>query len=203
MIRKTMMILLAAIMVLGLGKLSFASVARRVDVVATIPSMHSLSVDISKVDTPGDAWHSGQSSIDFGTLYFDTAWHVFRARCYYAVDVGVASTQADWSVVHNKEWVAHTTMRQYNLDSNINVSFMKQLDSTHDQQIEKVAYLNSYGKVFTKAQLSGGWLRIYYGIATGNTDPANGFVDAPGTSPITIDKPAGTYRGYVTLTLIP
>jgi hypothetical protein len=76
---------------------------------------------------------------------------------------------------------------------------MKQTSSTVATQLQKVSYGNSNNVAYTKAQLSGGWLRIYYGVGTG--DPAD--PDAPGVTPIGLDTAAGTYNGSITITLTP
>ena len=75
---------------------------------------------------------------------------------------------------------------------------MKQTSSTAGTQIEKVTYANSNSKAYNKAYLAGGWLRIYYGIATGKVAD-----DATGASPITNLKAYGQYSGQVTITLTP
>jgi hypothetical protein len=65
-------------------------------------------------------------------------------------------------------------------------------------ELSKFSFANSNSKAFTKAQLAGGWLRIYYGIGTGEAGK-----DAAGVTPIGLDTPAGTYAGSVTITLTP
>jgi hypothetical protein len=130
--------------------------------------------------------------VDFGTLTYDSDYHIFRANAYYAVDVGVGSNAPSWSVSHTPNSVTNGTD---NLDNNINVSFVKQLDDTTSSDLVKVSFANS-SKSFSKTLLAGGWLRIYYGIATGSGDNS-------GVVPITTDKPYGTYQGSAVLTLTP
>lgn len=168
-----------------------ATFTETVDITATIPSMNQLSVDISKVDADDGEWHPGQASIDFGTLYFDDTYDIFRADCYYAVDVGIHTNASNWVITHNAGSI--TNGRGEDLDDNISVTFVQQLGPTEEgTNFGKYKYSNST-RSFYKSQISPGWLRIYYGIATGEADdPAE---------VITMAKPAGTYTGTITITL--
>lgn len=176
-------------LMVSITSLCLAASTRTVAVRAQIPQTDGLSVAISRVDKNNN-W-TPATSIDFGTLYFDNTYNIWRSSYYYAVDVGVNSNARSWTVTHTRSSIAKGSE---NLNSNVNVTFMKQVDDNTGTQILKVSYQNSNNRAFTKSQLSGGWLRIYYGIATGQGD-------APGVSPITMQKPYGTYQGSVTLTL--
>jgi hypothetical protein len=82
------------------------------------------------------------------------------------------------------------------------VTFVKQTSSTVGTELQKVSFGDSQNIAYTKAQLAGGWLRIYYGVGTGEVDSVTKLgKDAPGVTPIGLDTPAGTYTGSVTLTL--
>jgi len=166
------------------------SFSKTVNITATIPSMNGLSVGISKIDADTGKWYPNQSSIDFGILHFDDTYKIFRADCYYAVDVGVDTNAASWTIEHNAGTI--TDGKGHYLDDNINVTFMQQLDDTNANELGRYKYSNST-RSFVKSQISPGWLRIYYGVATGNPDdPAE---------VITMSKPAGTYTGTITITL--
>jgi len=174
-----------------------------VTVNATVPTMTGgLTVGISKV--VGTVWTAGQASVSFGTL----VWHpengrdgkpmnIFLPTMYYAVDIGVTDNSGTaWTVTHTRvSLVGQGT----NIDNKVNVSFNKQTSSTVGRELQKVSFGKSQSIAYTKAQLAGGWLRIYYGVGTG--DPAK--PDATGVTPIGIDTPAGTYTGSVTITLTP
>lgn len=162
-----------------------------VNITATIPQMTGLSIGISKVDADTGQWHPNQSSIDFGVLQFDDTYKIFRANCYYAVDVGVEANAASWTISHNAGPI--TDGKGHYLDDNISVTFVQQLgDQEKGADLGKYKYSNAT-RSFIKSQISPGWLRIYYGVATGNPDdPAE---------VITMSKPAGTYTGTITITL--
>lgn len=171
-----------------------AADTKTVDVAAVIPQQNGLTVSVSKV--VGTTW-TNATAIDFGSLVYDAENSVFGANAYYAVDVGVNSNAAEWTVTHRASSISNTAGTD-DLDDNINVDFVKQVDDDTATDLDKVTFANSDNKAFTKSQLTGGWLRIYYGIATGNATE-----DAPGAVPIDSDKPFGDYKGSVTLTLTP
>ena len=174
---------------------ALAATSQTVNVNATIPTITGgLSVTVSKVT--GTVW-TPATSISFGTLVWDTVNHIFLPASYFAVDIGVTDNSGTaWTVTHTRASLAG---QGTNLNNKVNVSFNKQTSDTVGTELQKVSFGNSQSIAYTKAQLSGGWLRIYYGVGTG--DPAK--PDTPGVTPIGLDTPAGTYNGTVTITLTP
>ena len=166
------------------------------NITASIPSQDGLDVHISKVSADSGNWTRNQSSIDFGTLTYDTTNHIFLPSCYYAVDVGVNTNTSNWTVTHNTSSIQGPSGA--NLDNNVIVTFVKTENTssgTNDVLLRRTSFANSNGVSYGKSNLNGGWLRIYYGIATGGSnEPSN-------VKPITMDKPAGNYTGSVTITL--
>jgi len=174
-----------------------------IQITAEIPLVEGLNVGISRVDITVDDqtgqvtenWTPGQTEINFGTLYFDEKDGIWRASCYYVVDVGVNTNATNWTLQHQ---VSDLTDGQgHFLNNNVNVRFRKMV--TQNGKDVEASNLGDYSygmsnKSFIPSDLEGGWLRIYYGIATGAGD-------APGVEVITMDKPAGTYTGTITLTL--
>ena len=165
---------------------------QKVDLRARLPQQNGFTVAINRIQ--GSTW-SSRAMVDFGDLVFDSTNNIFVSNYFYAVDVGISANLPNWSIKHNRTSLANATAGA-DLNNNLNVAFVKQLSSINDQPLEKVTYANSDNKIYTKNQLADGWLRIYYGLATGNTT-----TDAPGAQPIGVDKPAGIYTGQVTLTL--
>jgi hypothetical protein len=180
---------------LSLVSIGLAADTKNVDVKAYIPAQDGLTVTVSKV--VGNSW-TGVPSIDFGNLTYDTTNHIFVTAdgSYYAVDVGVDSNAADWLVAHT---VTSLVNGSENIDHNVNVTFMHQTSNTTGNKIGAVmSYAASNNKSFTKAQLAGGWLRVYYGIATGDTAK-----DGADVTPIGATQTNGSYTGRVTFTLTP
>jgi len=179
-------------MLVFFGSPGFAADTKSVNITAAIPQQNGLTVTVSKV--VGTTWTLA-TGVAFGSLVFDAKNNIFTTGgSYYAMDVGINSNAADWTVTHR---VTSVTNGTDTLDNNINVTFMKQTSDTIGTQLDKVSYANSNNKAYTKTQLSGGWLRIYYGLATGDG------TDAPNTTPIGSVKNYGNYQGTITITLTP
>lgn len=179
---------------IGFSGTCFAAATQNVNVSAQVPQQSSLTVAISRV--VGTTWTTA-TGIDFGALVFDSVNNVFGTAggAYYAVDVGVSNNASAWTLTHTGTSI---TDGVNNLDSNVNVTFMRQTSSTTGTQLDKVTYANSNNKSYTNTQLAGGWLRIYYGVATGDTT-----TDAPGATPVTTEKANGNYAGVVTIQMTP
>ena len=171
------------------------AVLENVVVAAVIPQQSSLSVTVSKVT--GTTW-TPVSSLEFGNLNYDEANGIFTSDSYFVVDVGILANSPSWSVKFDATSITNGSV---NLDNNVNVTFMKQVTSTDPgERIAYLSYADSKGKSFVKNAISPGWLRIYFGIATG--DPAN--PDAPGVSLLTVGTyTVGNYNGNINVTLIP
>lgn len=182
-------VMAVAIMAL-LASPSLADDTETFGISATIDTMSQLDVTISRVDNATGDWTTA-SSVDFGTLTWDSTYDVFRADCYYAVDVGIVDNSGSWTLTHTGGFITNGTDF---LDDNINVVFMNQIDDLNATELDKLSYTNAKGKILYPADITG-WLRIYYGVGTGDVD------DAPGVTPIGLDKSPGTYTGTITLTL--
>ncbi|MCF7908825.1 MAG: hypothetical protein K9L86_08165 [Candidatus Omnitrophica bacterium] len=192
--RKSYKISLLLLVALSLAFTSFAQTALQTDkydVKANIPQQNGFNVDISKI--AGANW-SPAGNVDFGELWLDSQYNVFRSDFTYAVDVGITANVPSWTIQHTRTSVVRTGGTE-TLDQNINVVFVKQTGPQSAIDLNKYSYLNSDGIDYTNLELAGGWLRIFYGIGTGDAN------DAPGVLPIGLDKPAGDYLGQVTLTL--
>ncbi len=191
MLKNNLTIIWVVILIFGLISISFAADAQLLTPKADIPPTSALSVSVSKI--VGNTWTAGQSSIDFGSLFYSFEYKSFIAACYYAIDVGVSSNALNWEVKHETTSMSNGSET---MDENINVVFMKQLDDRNAIELLKVNFAESNGKIFNKSQLTEGWLRIYYGLATGK---AGG--DAPNAKPIGASKTFGNYQGTVKITM--
>ena len=197
------LIALGLFLVLSIPSFAQETQTETIPISAEIPLVEGLSVGISRVDISvnpqtgqvTENWVPGQSEINFGTLYFDETWGIWRANCYYVVDVGVDTNADNWTLQYEASDL--TDGKGHFLNNNVNVRFRKMIKQNGNDVEAANLGDYSYGmksNSFTKFQLGDGWLRIYYGIATGSGD-------APGVEVITMDKPAGTYTGTITLTL--
>jgi len=221
MFKKIIALMIVAVLVGVLSPSAFAALkTQNINVYASIPSTaNGLDVQIRKV-IPGaqascsvsaapDTWDpTPLSEMRFGTLTFDNTNKIFKGSYYFAVDVGVNdNTGTEWTIAHT---ILQSIQRDTtnNLNSNVNVTFMRQtITNTSGTQLAKVSFAESGTKSYSKTQLkegaTQGWLRIYYGIGTGNKVVDQCPDDAPNVLPIGMDKPYGDYAGAATLTLTP
>lgn len=192
---KNILICMVFVVVAFCATSAWAVTSQTVTVSATVPTMTGgLEVIVSKVT--GTVW-TPATSIDFGTLVWDSLHDIFLPPMYYAVDIGVTdNTPTVWTVTHTRASLAG---QGTNLNNKVNVSFNKQTSDTVGSELRKVSFGNSQSIAYTKTQLADGWLRIYYGVGTGDKLKP----DAPDVTPIGLDTPAGTYTGSVTITLTP
>ena len=192
---KNILMSMVLIVVVFFATSVWAAQTKVVNVTASIPVMSGgLSATVNKI--VGTTW-TPATAISFGTLVWDSVNSIFLPPMYYAIDVGVVDNSGTaWTVTHTRTSLANGSA---NLNDKVNVSFNKQTDSLTSTNLKYVSYGNSSNVSYTKAALSGGWLRIYYGIGTGDPDK----LDAPGVTPIGLDAASGNYTGTVTITLTP
>jgi hypothetical protein len=193
--KKNLVLTMCLAALLGLVSVSSAADTQNVDVKAFIPQQNGLTVTVSKVI---GTTFSAATTIDFGNLVYDTTNKIFTSSggAYYAVDVGCNSNAADWTITHTVTSLANGAE---NLDNNVNVTFNKQTSDTVGTILGTISsYAASNNKAFTKSQLTGGWLRVYYGLATGVAGK-----DGAGVTPVASTKTYGNYAGRVTFTLTP
>ena len=211
--RTCIVLILAVAMALAFQAMTLAA-EESVMVSANVPTLSGLmEISISSID-PGadpdspsdDTWtpQTDTSSIDFGTLTRDKDNKIFVGSNFFAVDVAVVdNTGRGWTLSHTTTPIAYQSEK---LDDHINVAFSKVTPplikggSDTDTPKDAYVYSESNNVQYNKDDLdgaTGGWLRIYYGIATG------GDGDAPNATPIPQYQLAGQYTGGVTITLTP
>ncbi len=191
------LLVILSVMILGAFP-CLASDAESIGIQASVGTINpTFNIAVTPVDAATDAWGTTDDTapynMDFGQLTADTVNNILVADTYYAVGVGVVSN-VPWTFTHTATSI---TGSGEDLDDNVNVSFVS-TDGSSDTSLDKLSYANAKGNVtYTDADFaSGRWLRIYYGIATGEEGG-----DAPGAEPIPIDQPTGTYSGTVNLSV--
>lgn len=219
---KTLKITIVLTIALGIGLMlqspSFAAISTgAMTVSADVPLLtqalnvriYPVSVDVNGVETWGSA--VGNMS-GFGGIAPNFTYNIFLAAKYYAVDVSVTDNSGnEWYITHAISSIKRGATTD-NLDYNTNVAFSKVTKSPTDPTdptkdvdtllpVGKKAFAESAvtsSTALSKTALGGGWLRIRYGIATGEATK-----DATNAKPIGLDKRNGTYSGSVTITLSP
>lgn len=172
-----------------------ANDAQNIGIQASVGTINpAFNIAVTPINAATDAWGTTDDTspynMDFGELTADTVNNILVADTYYAVGVGIVSN-IPWTFTHT---ISSITGPGGDLDDNVNVSFVS-TDGSSDTSLDEVSFANSGGKSYTDANFSAGrWLRIYYGIASGEGD-------APGAEPIPIDQPTGAYSGTVHLSV--
>ena len=168
---------------------------RDVIIKAIVPETQGLNVVVSRVHKEGDdeVWEH-VSEICFDDLSYNTEYHIFLPQHWYVIDVGVNSNASNWTISYTATSIVGPN--GYKLDNHINVVVLKQTEKNGYTLLKKCTYGEMLSASFDRSQLLGGWLRIYYGISTGDEE-----IDPPNAEPITVDVPAGTYTGTITITL--
>ncbi|MDD5595919.1 MAG: hypothetical protein PHY94_06740 [Candidatus Omnitrophica bacterium] len=191
-------LVLLTVLMISVASVCFAAATKSITVTANVPGVSSaLNVTVSQVNASNNVFlQSGPNvPVDFGTLTLDPVNSIFTSQFYYAVDIGVNNnTGTNWTLTHTANSIQKDATN--NLDGNVNVTFVKQTTPSSGTVLQKVSYANSNNVALTSTQLTGAFLRIYYGIGTGSGD-------ATGVLPITTAKPSGTYAGTVVITLTP
>ncbi|MBN2121269.1 MAG: hypothetical protein JW734_09495 [Candidatus Omnitrophica bacterium] len=185
-------ITVALAMVCGLAIFA-ASIGFAADIIisAEVPQATDVNVVLSRVT--GDSW-TPAASMNFGTLALDEDLGIFLPPYYFAADVGV-NGGAPWTIQHSVSGADFTTGGLEALGDNVIVTFMKQTGDEEGSELGKVLIMNA-SRSYSNVDLYPGWLRVYYGISTGEpgAEPA-------GATPITVHEYAGNYSGTVTISL--
>jgi hypothetical protein len=190
------------------GGIAFAASSVNVTVRAVIPSQLDLGYWIRSAPPGGDPYGPGSASataIDYGTLTFDTTNSIWVASKYFAVFLIPSSSGRAYTLQQTNNGVVASG------GSNLNTNLIMTPDYQSADEIGGIPQgLMPAGDSLGVASLSYGAnkviyngnagesriVRSYYGIATG----APG--EPTGAQPITSNKPAGTYTGTVTFSVV-
>ncbi len=189
-----------------------------INISAEVPPAHSLNLTLFKLNSHGTSnpnddtgWNSPihfpspEFAIDFGELKLDEDLGIFTTNTYYALDCGV-NGGGPWAIEHTVSGDI-ADKGPNSLGDNIIVTFCKVTKTKGDEGDVDVCDCDALNKRMiladatdvkvTSTELAGGWLRIFYGIATGDPDaeePVNAV-------PITATEKAGTQTGTIEITL--
>ena len=188
-----------------------------IPVVYNLPVMPAnLDVKVFNVDpgldpnSPSDDIWTPAGSMDFGTLTLNETYFVFMASHFHAVDAVVRGNGAEnWNITVQNNTIYRAAGD--NLDGHVKiaatVAWWIGPDPDDTNELSSPFSMVKYGSAgtlsFSKSDILGrapagkdGWLRLYYGFATG-PDPA----EEGGATPPEMSQPAGQYTGQVIITL--
>ena len=199
-------VIVLAVLVIWLSAAVFPALATTYNVNITLPSfpLQSELKVFDVVEDPIPEW-TQVGSMQFGKLTLDFTNKIFRANHYHVIDAIVrGNTQSNWSVTVENQTFDKLMSPGVSLGEHVVVQFCRAYmtgvgDETDDEPIiPAVAYSACASRSFDKSTyfLSGGWLRIYYGFATGQYPLQEGGAVPPGLA----DTQAGAYSGNVLVT---
>jgi hypothetical protein len=193
---------------LAISGMALAASTANVTVRAVVPSSLDLTATIRSAPPGGDPFGPGSAdatSLDFGTLTFDTTNHIWIADKYFTVFLIASTSGKAYTLQQTNNGVVATGGGD--LNSNM---IMTPDNQTNDQIAGVPQGLMPAGDSLGTAALSFGTnkiiyngnsglsriVRSYYGLSTG----APG--EPTGSLPITTNKPSGTYNGTVTFSVV-
>lgn len=202
--------LLTALAVAVLGKAAFAA---DFPITATIPAATTVKFVVSEV-TPGPtpvfvAHPSFNLNFDTaGTgMSFDAANGIWVGSRFFAIDL--ATTKADGTPApgtygsiafsYGGNVVPAGQAANEGLNKRATLTAVRVNADATETQLRNGAVGNAFTNL-TNADVAGGFLRVYVGLATGETTGTPPVPKVPGSVPFTnADKP-GTYTGTLTIT---
>ena len=197
------LIIAAVFMFMQAGTLSAAT--RSFTVTASVPSATGVSIAASSVTVTGNvftALASNATIMSFDALTYNTTYGYWAPDHYFAVDVGTTGGSGNVTTVvtYTEGTNQNAATGGHGLGYKGLATFVKETISgttTTETSITahgKKRLIDLTGETVTPAQVSGGWLRVYLGIATGATG------EPTGTELFTNLDHSGTYDGTITFT---
>ena len=168
-------------------------------------SASGVSIAASSVTVSSNVWTalaSNATTLSFDTMTFNSTYGYWAPNHYFAVDVGTIGGSGNLTTVvtYAEGTNQNSAMGGHGLGYKGIATFMKVTGSGTSTKETSIAahgkkrLIDLTGETVTPAQVSGGWLRIYLGIATGASgEPA-------GSELFTNADHAGTYDGAITFT---
>ena len=210
--KKTIGLLIAmGFMVMQAGMVSAATATRSFTVSATVPAATGVSINAASVAVNADgtsgAWTAlaaDATTMSFGTLTYNSTYGYWAPDHYFAVDIGTSGGAGNLTTVvtYSEGTNQNQSSGGHGLGYKGIATFQKVTGSGTNTQEATIAahgkkrFIDLTGETVTPAQVSGGWLRVYLGIATDPT--ATGM--PTGTEIFTNLDHSGQYTGTVTFT---
>ena len=204
---RVLFVCFAVALALCAGGMAFAATTVNVAVKAVVPSSLALTSSIRSAAPGQDPFGPGSAdatTIDFGTLTFDTTNNIWVASKYFAVFLIATTSGRPYVIQQTNSGIASGA-------SNLNANMLMTPDYQSADKLGTTAQgLIPAGDSVGPATLSFGTnkhiydstsglsriVRAYYGLATG----APG--EPTGSAPITTNKLSGTYSGSITFSVV-
>ena len=202
--KKTIGLLIAVVfMVMQAGMVSAAT--RSFTLTASVPSATGVSINAASIAAATSTWTalaSNATTMSFDTMTFNSTYGYWAPDHYFAVDVGTTGGSGNLTTVvtYTEGTNQNAATGGHGLGYKGIATFMKVTGSgtsTTEASIAahgKKRLIDLTGETVTPAQVSGGWLRVYLGIATGAAG------EPTGAELFTNLDHSGAYTGTITFT---
>ena len=193
-----------------LGQAAMAANSTTLTLTATVPTASSIGFTVNSIDITSKTW-TLQSTTTLGFLpaigmNYVTAngANIYAPSNYFAIDIapvggsGTPNTTVTYTEGTNPNGTTN------GLGTKAGATFDKEVYVTSSSNSETAVAVGNNGKLMlsqlsstniSNSLVNGGWLRMYLGICTGNTNAANGPVDPTGCKPFTTNDAQGQYTG--------
>ena len=199
--KNTIKLILGGLFLLGQASNSLAAAITNTTaftVQATVPAATGVSVTINKI--VGTTWTLQTSTtLDYGTLTFDTKNKIYAPNYSYAADFAAAAGGSGTpSLTFSYSEGTNPNGSSNGFGTKSQAIFAKEVYSASGSIETKVGTPSTLGSISSvslpTADFTGGWARVYLGVCTGAS------TDATGCSPFTAADKAGQYSGTLTVT---
>jgi len=194
--------LIIAVMFMFLQAGAAFAVQRAFTVQASVPAATGVAINASSVTVAGNVFTPLSSSatlLNFDTMTFNTQYGVWRPDHYFAIDVGTIGGGGNVTTIVTYSEGANPNGTGHGLGYKAQATFQKVTLVGGDQQESSITAIGKKrlgaltgGVTVTPAQITGGWLRVYLGVATGD------LAEAADSEPFTNADKSGTYDGIIT-----
>lgn len=187
-------IILGGVFLLTQATVGFAATTatKTFNLQATVPTANGINIEAFKQVGTNDPVKVTGLDLDFETLTLDPEDNVFRAGHFFFVQVtpqgaGDVTTTVSYTEATNNRPTGATR----GLGSAAIATFVKAKDDKTETQIGSKTALTGLNKQISPASVTGGWLKVYLGLA-------NGDETITGVSPFTTADKTGDYSGTIT-----
>lgn len=177
------------------GSLFAASTSKVFNLTANVQPSTSIAINALRVNSDKTMTPLTSTTLSFDTMTFDTTYNVFMPDHSFAVDVSALGAGNVTTVVTYTEGSKPVGALK-GLGGAAYATFVKAVNaSTPEVKLASKA-LTALNQTITPAQITGGYLRVYLGISTGDAT-----LEPTGVAPFTALDKTGAYDGTVTFTV--
>ena len=193
--KRAVVAMIAAVLLLAQTGILDAATSKSFNLTATVQPASSVSINASRVNSDGTFTALSTTALSFDTMTYNTQYSVFMPDHSFAIDVSAAGAGSITTVVTYTEGSKPTGALK-GLGGASYATFVKAVNSATPEVKLASKALTGLNETITPTQISGGYLRVYLGVSTGDTTK-----EPTGVAPFTALDKTGSYDGTVTFTV--